>query len=92
MLGMSAQMMAMGAAFLGIAWFAACRGARWAPWVLLFSGVIWVPYYFVIASDSRTLGAPSTFSAAVMVSLFAILAVVGAILMLIAPKPVAASR
>lgn len=87
MLGMCAQMMAMAAAFLGIAWFAARRGARWAPWVLLVSGVVWVPYYFVIARDFRTFGATDTFSAAMMVSLFAIPAVVGAILMLVAPKP-----
>jgi hypothetical protein len=86
MLGMCAQMMAMAAAFLGVAWFAARRGARWAPWVLLVSGVVWVPYYFVIASDFGAFGAKDTFMAAVMVSLFAIPAVVGAILMLAAPR------
>ena len=86
MLGMCAQMMAMAAAFLGIAWFAARRGARWAPWVLLVSGVVWVPYYFVIASDFGAFGAKDAFMAAVMVSLFAIPAVVGAILMLVAPR------
>jgi hypothetical protein len=86
MLGMCAQMMAMAAAFLGIAWFAARRGARWAPWVLLVSGVVWVPYYFVIASDLGAFGAKDTFMAAVMVSLFAIPAVVGAILMLAAAR------
>jgi hypothetical protein len=86
MLGMCAQMMAMAAAFLGIAWFAARRGARWAPWVLLVSGVVWVPYYFVIASDFGAFGAKDTFMAAVMVSLFAIPAVLGAILMLAAPR------
>ena len=86
MLGMCAQMMAMAVAFLGIAWFAARRGARWAPWVLLVSGVVWVPYYFVIASDFGAFGAKDTFMAAVMVSLFAIPAVVGAILMLAAPR------
>ena len=85
MLSMCAQMMAMAAAFLGIVWFAARRGARWAPWVLLVSGVIWVPYYFVIASDFGAFGAKDTFMAAVMVSLFAIPAVMGAILMLVAP-------
>ena len=84
MLGMCAQMMAMAAAFLGIAWFAARRGARWAPWVLLVSGVVWVPYYFVIASDFGAFGAKDTFMAAVMVAVFAIPAVVGAILMLAA--------
>jgi hypothetical protein len=89
MLGMCAQMMAMAAAFLGIAWFAARRGARWAPWVLLVSGVVWVPYYFVIASDFDAFGAKDTFMAAVMVSLFAIPAVVGAILMLAAPRQLA---
>lgn len=41
MLAMCAQMMAMAVAFLGIAWFAGRRGARWAPWVLLVSGVVW---------------------------------------------------
>jgi hypothetical protein len=84
MLGMCAQMMAMAVAFLGIAWFAARRGARWAPWVLLVSGIVWVPYYFVIASDFEAFGAKNTFMDAVMVSLSAIPAVVGAILMLVA--------
>jgi hypothetical protein len=64
MLGMCAQMMAMAVAFLGIAWFAARRGARWAPWVLLVSGVIWVPYYFFIASDFGAFGAADTFKGA----------------------------
>lgn len=86
MLGMCSQMMAMAVAFLGIAWFAARRGARWAPWVLLVSGVIWVPYYFVIASDLGAFGANDTFRAAGMVSMFAIPAVVGAVLMLVAPR------
>ena len=86
MLAMCAQMMAMAAAFLGVAWFAARRGARWAPWVLLVSGAVWVPYYFVIASDFGAFGAKDAFMAAVMVSLFAVPAVVGAVLMLIAPR------
>lgn len=86
MLGMCSEMMAMALAFLGIAWFAARRGARWAPWVLLVSGVAWVPYYFVIASDLGAFGAKDTFMAAVMVSMFAIPAVVGAVLMLVAPR------
>ncbi len=73
-------------AFLGIAWFAARRGARWAPWALLVSGVIWVPYYFVIASDFGAFGAKDTFMAAVMVSMYALPAVVGAALMLVAPR------
>jgi hypothetical protein len=85
MLAMCAQMMAMALAFLGIAWFAARRGARWAPWVLLLSGVVWVPYYFAIASDFAALGARDAFMAALMVSLFAIPAALGAILMLVAP-------
>jgi len=87
MLGMCAQMMAMAVAYLGIAWFAARRGARWAQWVLLVSGVIWVPYYFVIAADFGALGAKDTFMAAVMVSLFAIPALLGAVLMLIGQPP-----
>lgn len=91
MLGMCAQMMAMAVAFLGVAWFAARRGARWAPWVLLVSGLIWVPYYFVIASDFGAFGAPDTFKAAVMVAVFAIPAVLGAVLMLI-PQRRAAVR
>jgi len=86
MLAMCSQMMAMAVAFLAIAWFAARRGARWAPWVLLVSGVIWVPYYFVIASDLGAFGAKDTFMAAWMVSMFAIPAVVGAVLMLVAPR------
>src|SRR5438128_2600598 len=85
MLGMCAQMMAMAAAFLGIAWFAARRGARWAPWVLLVSGVVWLPYYFVIAFDFAAFGAKDTVMAAGMTSMYAIPAVVGAILMLMAP-------
>ena len=85
MLGMCAQMMAMAVAFLAIAWFAARRGARWAPWALLVSGVIWVPYYFFIASDFAAFGATGTVSAAVGVAVFAIPAVVGAVLMLVAP-------
>jgi hypothetical protein len=84
MVGMCAQMMAMAVAFLGIAWFAARRGARWAPWVLLVSGVIWVPYYYVIAADFGGFGAADAFAAAATVSLFAIPAVVGALLMLCA--------
>ncbi len=83
MLSMCAQMMAMAVAFLAIAWFAARSGARWAPWVLLVSGVVWVPYYFVIASDFAVFGAKDAVMAAGMVSLYAIPAVVGAILMLI---------
>ena len=86
MLAMCAQMMAMAAAFLGIAWFAARRGARWAPWVLLVTGFVWVPYYFVIASDFGAFGAKDTFLAAVMTSMFAIPAVAGAVLMLVAPR------
>ena len=89
MVGMCSMMMSMAVAVLGIAWFSARRGARWAPWVLLVSGVIWVPYYFVIASDFGAFGAKDTFMAAVMVSLFAIPAVVGAILMLVAPQATA---
>jgi hypothetical protein len=91
MLGMCAQMIAMAVAFLGIAWFAARRGARWAPWVLLASGLIWVPYYFVIASDFGALGAPDAFKAAVMVAVFAIPAVLGAVLMLIPRRAAAMS-
>ena len=91
MLGMCAQMMAMAVAFIGIAWYAARRRARWAPWVLLISGVIWVPYYFVIASDFGAFGAPDAFKAAAMVAVFAIPAVLGAVLMLI-PQRRAAVR
>ena len=86
MLGMCAQMMAMAVAFLAIAWFAARRGARWAPWALLVSGAVWVPYYFVIASDMAALGAAGTVMAAGKVSIYAIPAVAGAILMLVAPQ------
>ena len=85
MLGMCAQMMAMAVAFLAIAWFAARRGERWAPWVLLVTGVVWVPYYYVIAFDFAAFGAKDTVMAAGMTSLYAIPAVVGAILMLMAP-------
>jgi hypothetical protein len=85
MLSMCAQMMAMAVAFLGIAWFAARRGARWAPWVLLVSGVVWVPYYYVIAFDFAALGAKDMVKAAGMTAIYAIPAVIGAILMLVAP-------
>jgi hypothetical protein len=86
MLGMCSMMMGMAVAFLGIAWFAARRGARWAPWVLLVSGVIWVPYYFVIAADLAAFGAKDTVAGAAMVSLFAIPAVLGGVLMLVGPS------
>src|SRR4051812_28575944 len=86
MLGMCAQMMSMAVAFLAIAWFAARRGARWAPWALLVTGVIWVPYYFIIAADFQAFGAKDTFRAAVMVSVYAMVAVVGAVMMLVAPR------
>lgn len=82
MLGMCSQMMALAIAYLAIVWFAARRGARWAPWVLLVSGVIWVPYYFIIASDMTALGASGAYAAARMVALFAIPALLGAALMI----------
>jgi hypothetical protein len=85
MLGMCAQMMAMAVAFLGVAWFAARRGERWAPWVLLVSGVVWVPYYYVIAFDFAAFGARDTVKAAGMMLMYAIPAAVGAILMLASP-------
>ena len=93
MLGMCAQMMAMAVAFVAIAWFAARRGERWAPWVLLVSGVVWVPYYYVIARDFTAFGAQDTVMAAGMTSMYAIPAVAGAILMLLAPAtPESAAR
>jgi hypothetical protein len=82
MVGMCSMMMSMAIAFLGVAWFAARRRARWAPWVLLVSAFSWVPYYFIIASDMRGFGASDTFMAAVMVAIFAIPPVLGAALML----------
>jgi hypothetical protein len=84
MLGMCAQMMAMAVAFLAISWFAARRGQRWAPWVLLVSGVVWVPYYYVIALDFAAFGAKDAGTAAGMIAIYAIPAVVGAILMIVA--------
>jgi hypothetical protein len=84
MLGMCAQMMAMAVAFLAISWFAARRGQRWAPWVLLVSGVVWVPYYYVIALDFAAFGATDARTAAGMIAIYAIPAVVGAILMIVA--------
>jgi hypothetical protein len=86
MLGMCAQMMAMAVAFLAIAWFAARRGQRWALWVLLVSGVVWVPYYYVIAYDLAAFGAKDTVMAAGMTAMYAIPAVAGAIMMLMAPR------
>ena len=84
MLGMCAQMMAMAVAFLAIAWFAARRGQRWAPWALLVSGVVWVPYYYFIAVDFTAFGATNAGTAAGMVAIYAIPAVVGAVLMIVA--------
>src|SRR5215210_2786566 len=83
MLGMCAQMMAMAVAFLAISWFAARRGQRWAAWVLLVSGGVWVPYYYVIALDFAALGATEAGAAAGMIAIYAIPAVVGAILMIV---------
>jgi len=82
MVGMCSMMMSMAIAVLGIAWFAARRGARWAPWVLLVSALAWVPYYFIIASDMAAFGAKDTAASAWMVSIFAIPAVLGAALMI----------
>jgi hypothetical protein len=86
MLGMCAQMMAMAVAFLAIAWFAARRGHRWAPWALLVSGVAWVPYYYIIARDFAAFGATDADAAAGMVAIYAIPAVVGAGLMIVARR------
>jgi len=86
MLGMCAQMMAMAVAFLAIAWFAARRGQRWAPWALLVSGVVWVPYYYVVARDFAALGARDAGTAAGMIAIYAIPAVLGAILMIVARR------
>jgi hypothetical protein len=83
MLAMCAQMMAMAVAFLGITWFAARRGKRWAPWVLLVSGVVWLPYYYVIALDFAAFGAKDAGAAAGMIAVYAIPAVAGAILMIV---------
>jgi hypothetical protein len=82
MVGMCSMMMSMAVAFLGMAWFAARRGARWAPWVLLVAGGVGVPYYFVIASDLAAFGAKDAFADAGMVAMFAIPAVMGAALMI----------
>ena len=82
MLGMCSMMMSMAIAVLGITWFAARRGARWAPWVVMLSAIAWVPYYFIIASDMTKLGATGAMTGAWNVTLFAIPAVLGAILML----------
>jgi hypothetical protein len=84
MLGMCAQMLAMAVAFISIAWFAARRGQRWAPWVLLVAGVVWVPYYYVIARDFAAFGATGAGTAASMIAVYSIPAVVGAAMMLAA--------
>ena len=86
MVGMCSQMMAFAVAYLGLAWFAGRRGARWAPAILLASGVIYVPYYFIIASDMTALGAPGAYGAAWMVAAFAIPAVLGSVLMMIGQR------
>jgi hypothetical protein len=82
MLGMCSMMMSMAIAVLGITWNAARRGARWAPWVVMLSAIAWVPYYFIIASDMTKLGATGAMTGAWNVALFAVPAVLGAILML----------
>ena len=81
MVGMCSQMMVFAIAYLAIAWFAARRGQRWAVWTLLVSGVAYIPYYFIIASDMAAFGAPDVMKAAWMVSAFAIPAVLGSILL-----------
>jgi hypothetical protein len=86
MVGMCAMMMAMAIAWLGTAWFAARRGDRWAPWVLLVSGIVWPPYYFKIASDMTAFGAPNATAAAAMVAVFAVPAALGAVLMIVGER------
>jgi hypothetical protein len=81
MVGMCSQMMVFAIAYLAIAWFAARRGQRWAVWTLLVSGVAYIPYYFIIASDMAAFGAPDVMKAAWMVAAFAIPAVLGSILL-----------
>jgi hypothetical protein len=82
MLGMCSMMMSMAIAVLGITWFAARRGARWAPWVVMLSAIAWVPYYFIIASDMTKLGATGAMTGAWNVTLFAIPALIGGLLMI----------
>jgi len=57
-------MMAMAAAFLGIAWFAARRGARWAPWVLLL--VVGTQRRMVAQEVSAKLGVARTMKSAIL--------------------------
>ena len=52
----------------------------------LISGVIWVPYYFIIAADMARFGAPDTTRAAWMVAVFAMPAVLGSIFVLLGTK------
>ncbi len=61
-------------------------GQRWAPWVLLVSGVVWVPYYYFMVCDFTALGATGAGTAAGMIAIYAIPAVVGALLMLVARR------
>lgn len=96
MLGMCSQMMALGIALLGIAWFAARGGVAWAPRAFLVCAVVPAPYYFRIAADVKALGGPDVTGSVWMMMLFAVPAVLGAVLMMAgarrgAPAPAAAS-
>jgi hypothetical protein len=82
MVGMCAMMMAMGVLYLAAAWFGARRGTRWVLWSLLVSGIVWVPYYFVIGADLARFGAPDAGKAPWMVAMFALPPILGVALML----------
>jgi hypothetical protein len=86
MVGMCSMMMSMAVAVLGIAWFAARRGVRWAPWVVVVSALAWVPYYYIIAADLTSFGATGAFAAATGIAAFALPAVLGAVLMSIGQR------
>jgi hypothetical protein len=88
MLGMCSMMMAMGVLFVAVAWFGARRRARWAPWALLLSAVVWVPYYFVIGADMARFGARDAGKAPWMLAVFALPAIVGALLMIVRARQV----
>ena len=83
---MCAFMMVFGIAYVAIAWAALRRSEPWAYWTLVVSGIAWVPYYLVIAQTYAANGV-RTGLGEYGVALFALPAIVGAILARPLAKP-----
>ena len=60
MVGMCGQMIAVGALFLAVTWFAFRRGQRWALWALLVGALIGWPHLIAIMAMYSGQGAPIT--------------------------------